>query len=303
MLKVHLNGEYTEISTVVTHSGKFHADEVYAIAILKVAATIDRISDFDFNGEYDAVGIERTNDIERFSNCSNILFVDIGGGTYDHHQVEETPEHWEDGTCKASVGRLFTAVRDIFVRVCGTRCANTILEEVVKPIDHNDTTGFSYVLATMVDAYNSNDVNVERDQDSRFIAVLEKATEHIWALACAGHERLLRMKEIKKSAAPLYSKSFDGPVVLCTKRVYAEEVSEMFPEAIACIYPHERGDFVVRSLSGSVNTPWLAPEQFRGQRDTEELKRHGATFCHKNGFIMGFESMTDATMFMCATLK
>ena len=298
MLKLHLDGKYTEIDTVVTHNGRFHADEVYAIAVLQVAATIESCNGvFDFNGEYDGVKVERVSDP---SSCSQKAFlIDIGGGRYDHHQVEEDPLHWEDGTLKASVGRIYTDVRSIFEHACGARCAETILEEIVKPIDHNDTTGHPFVLASMVDAYNNDDVSNDGRQDSRFIAVLEKATEHVWAVACAGHERTLRMADISRTTMQVNYPC--GEVIICSKRAIAEEVSEFYPNAVACVYPHERGSYVIRSLPTTMHEPWKAPFKFRGLRDTEELRVWKATFCHKAGFIMGFETMNDAAIFLSAT--
>ena len=59
---------------VGTHNGVFHADDVFGYCILKAAF-------------YDDIEIARTIDPNVLQNCD--LVFDVGGGKYDHHQVDK----------------------------------------------------------------------------------------------------------------------------------------------------------------------------------------------------------------------
>ena len=69
-----------KIVKIATHDGVFHADEVFALAVLKLY----------FEKEHKQIEIIRTRDLERISSCD--IAVDVGGKyshkeqVYDHHQ-------------------------------------------------------------------------------------------------------------------------------------------------------------------------------------------------------------------------
>jgi len=68
---------------IATHSGFFHADEVFAIAVLKLY----------FQKQSKDIEVVRTRNLETIASCD--IAVDVGGGydpdkdTYDHHQKEK----------------------------------------------------------------------------------------------------------------------------------------------------------------------------------------------------------------------
>ena len=73
----------------ITHSGKFHADEVMATVILEKIMPVNllRISK-----------VPKTN--------PNIIVFDIGGGKFDHHQENKNGER-ENGIPYASAGLIW----------------------------------------------------------------------------------------------------------------------------------------------------------------------------------------------------
>jgi len=109
---------------VGTHSGSFHADDVFALAALKL-----------LHGELDIV---RTRDAELLAGCD--LRVDVGRkydpatGDFDHHQGDAGER--SNGIRFASFGLIWKAIGR---ELCGSAyVADEIDDELVAPIDAGD---------------------------------------------------------------------------------------------------------------------------------------------------------------------
>ena len=74
----------------ITHSGKFHADEVMATVILEKIMTVNLL---------------RVSKVPKTINPDVIVF-DIGGGKFDHHQENKNGER-ENGIPYASSGLVW----------------------------------------------------------------------------------------------------------------------------------------------------------------------------------------------------
>jgi uncharacterized UPF0160 family protein len=107
-----------------THSGSFHADEVFALATLRLV--------------HGAIGIIRTRDAEALALCD--LRIDVGRkydpstGDFDHHQGDagERP----NGIRYASFGLVW---RELGAQLCGSEAiAEEIDKSLVSPIDAGD---------------------------------------------------------------------------------------------------------------------------------------------------------------------
>src|ERR1700712_5644296 len=106
---------------VGTHSGSFHADEVFALATLRLA--------------HGAIGIIRTRDAEALALCD--LRVDVGRkydpatGDFDHHQGDAGER--ANGIRYASFGLVW---RELGSQVCGSEAiAEDLDNALVAPID------------------------------------------------------------------------------------------------------------------------------------------------------------------------
>jgi len=86
--------------TIATHDGIFHADEVFALAVLKLF----------FEQEGKEVEITRTRDLEKIALCD--MAVDVGGeyskakNKFDHHQKQK-PASRKNGIPYASFGLIW----------------------------------------------------------------------------------------------------------------------------------------------------------------------------------------------------
>mgnify|MGYP000255421485 CR=1 FL=1 len=127
-----LNKIRTQTATAFTHSGKFHADDVFSSALLlylNPEITIlrgNRVPD-DFDG----------------------IVFDIGRGKYDHHQKDSRIR--ENGVPYAAFGLLW---EELGPEILGEELAQKFDEAFVQPLDNNDNTGEKNELAILIGNFN-----------------------------------------------------------------------------------------------------------------------------------------------------
>lgn len=111
-----------------THDGTFHSDEVVACAILALLHSNKKVE------------IVRSKDISFLKAKHPHIMVDIGGGTYDHHQPGGNGER-ENGNSYASAGLVWRNYGLRLVSKCFLELYNSpspdIVELVFKDIDEN----------------------------------------------------------------------------------------------------------------------------------------------------------------------
>jgi uncharacterized UPF0160 family protein len=76
---------------LVTHNGKFHADDVFASVILTQL--------------FPELPLVRTRD-EQITNDKNNFVYDVGGGKFDHHGIDDQRQH-ENGVPMAAFGLIW----------------------------------------------------------------------------------------------------------------------------------------------------------------------------------------------------
>ena len=120
-------------ASAFTHSGKFHADDVFSAALLLY-----------LNPE---ITITRGNQVPE--NYEGLVF-DIGRGQYDHHQKDS---HIRDnGVPYAAFGLLWEKLGP---EILGEELALKFDESFVQPLDINDNTGEKNELARQTGGRNS----------------------------------------------------------------------------------------------------------------------------------------------------
>ena len=279
-----------EISrTVVTHGGAFHADDVFATALIGL--------DIFRSGQGD-VKILRLNDFheaERLDQEGHHLVYDIGGGNYDHHQ--KGAEVREDGTPYAAFGLLW--------RVIGRRLGFSPLavqkfdREFISDLDRHDNTGCGNAVSYCISAYNSI--------PDGFDEAVSVATSML--ASC-----LNRLE------------AFDASIEFCTERYsslhpeWVDMVSDIhhradifesapeFKDVKVTITRSKRGGYCVTSVTergnGEMKNRYLFPESWRGKTEKELaalLPGVGVTFCHSNGFMAVFDSHEKALDYCMVT--
>ena len=172
-----------------THGGKFHADDVFATALLRILRP-------DFKVQR---GFEVPDDFDG-------IVYDIGGGMFDHHDADR-PER-PNGVPYAAFGLLWRAFGEqLLRRGCSpeeaAREAAHFDEKFIQPLDLDDNTGCGSELASAVGAFNpawDSDVSA----DERYFeavdfacGILKRKLEEIWAVCRAS----ARVRELSYSSA------------------------------------------------------------------------------------------------------
>ena len=124
-----------EEANCITHSGTFHADEVFASAFLEL-----------YLGD---VSIYRTNNVDLSKVKENTLIYDVGRGKYDHHQNDALKR--DNGITYCSFGLLWKEFGKDFLQKRGISLVDRAWEmldkDFVEGIDADDNGVFPQIIA------------------------------------------------------------------------------------------------------------------------------------------------------------
>lgn len=269
-------------SSAFTHSGKFHADDVFSAALLLY-----------LNPE---ITIIRGNKVP--DDYKGLVF-DIGRGQYDHHQKDSRVR--ENGVPYAAFGLLWEALG---AEILGAELAEKFDESFVQPLDNNDNTGEKNELATLIGNFNPGWDSKGSNDQAFFQAVsvagmiLENKFERY-----RGNERADKRVEKVLEEHQRALKTGDTPAentnilvlpefIPCQKRL--SETSIAF-----VIFPSNRGGYCIQPQKKeySMNYKCSFPSQWLGLEGEELIAATGlesAVFCHKGGFLMTCGTLEDS---------
>ena len=271
-------------ASAFTHSGKFHADDVFSAALLLY-----------LNPE---ITITRGNQVPE--NYEGLVF-DIGRGQYDHHQKDSRIR--DNGVPYAAFGLLWEKLGP---EILGEELALKFDESFVQPLDINDNTGEKNELATLIGNFNPGWDSKSSNDEAFFQAVsvagmiLENKFERY-----LGNERADRRVEevLTEHAASLASG--DTPAentnililpefIPCQKRLSETNIAFV-------IFPSNRGGYCIQPQKKeySMNYKCSFPSSWLGL-EGEELSLvtglKSAAFCHKGGFLMTCGTLEDSVL-------
>lgn len=277
-----LNKIRIQNATAFTHSGKFHADDVFSSALLLY-----------LNPE---ITITRGNRVPE--NFDGIVF-DIGRGKYDHHQKDSRIR--ENGVPYAAFGLLW---EELGAEILGEELAQKFDEAFVQPLDNNDNTGEKNELATLIGNFNPT-WDAEGNNDEAFFQavsvagmILENKFERY-----RGNERAdKRVEEIYNKHQQAFrdrEKHRDDARILILPEFVPCQKFLSETQIAFVIFPSNRGGYCIQpqkkeySMNYKCNFPteWLGLENEELQAATG-LKTAG--FCHKGGFLMTAGELADA---------
>ena len=260
-------------SAAFTHSGKFHADDVFSTALLRIV--------------FPHIPVSRG--IAVPENFDGIVY-DIGGGAFDHHgpRTELRP----DGTPYAAFGLLWRALGPGLV---GQEEADFFDRRFVAPLDLDDNTGCGHPLAEAIGSFNPG-WDSDADETERFWqaeAVAEQLLRNNIDLILGD----LRAKEVAEAA---FDKAKDGIAVL---PVYApwKRFAKKRPRLQFVIYPSQRGGWGAQAVvdpadpDRALKCPF--PAAWAGLRDEQAARISGIPtlrFCHHSRFLATADTFEDA---------
>ena len=279
--------------TVATHNGTFHADDVFAYTILRMAHN-------------DAVQLVRSRDAATLS-AADIVF-DVGGlfdpanRRYDHH-MRDLPLRpsgepfssaglvWRDfGT--AVISRLFPAIPP----ADAARLVQMVDAGLIRDIDLMDNGAMVPTpghFSTVIEAFNATFTEEGRDETAAFLQASGLA-EQVLSRVCAQSIAALLAETTVAEAA---RNAADPRIIVLDRRVPWEDaifdlgleqalyVIRPAGDAWTCsAVPPERGSFAQRLP---------LPDPWGGLRDDAFAAATGiadATFCHPARFVCGARS-------------
>lgn len=269
-------------ASAFTHSGKFHADDVFSAALLLY-----------LNPE---INIFRGNKVP--DDFEGVVF-DIGRGQYDHHQKDSRIR--ENGVPYAAFGLLWEALGE---EILGKELAEKFDQSFVQPLDNNDNTGEKNELASLIGNFNPGWDSPGNNDQAFFQAVsvagmiLENKFEHYRGNERADKriEEILKEHELEISSG---EKSVEEAKILilpefvpCQKRLSETEIAFV-------IFPSNRGGYCIQPQKKeySLNYKCSFPAEWLGLENEELVRETGlssAEFCHKGGFLMTTGTLDDA---------
>ncbi len=254
-----------------THGGKFHADDVFSAALLRIIRP--------------DIQIQRGFHVPE--NFEGIVF-DIGDGMFDHHAIGSPVR--SNGNPYAAFGLLWQVFGPELV---GKKGAEWLDERFVQNLDLNDCTGAENALADAIGSFNPVWDSQESKDDCFFRAVnfaqtiLENRLEEVRAVQ--------RAEEMVVKALPNVR---DGILVLPQyapwKTLLPADNNILF-----VVYPSQRGGYAAQGVNDrqtkKLRVPF--PQQWAGMPEQELAEISGIDdliFCHASRFLITSKSKSGA---------
>jgi len=288
---------------VATHPGNFHADDVFAVAVLELV--------------HGRLEVLRTRDPERQAAAD--LRVDVGGrhdpatGDFDHHQRGGAGER-ENGIRYASFGLVWRAHGEALAGspdaaaaiderlVCGVD-ANDVGQTLIEPlIGDIRPMSVSGVIAALNPAWD--EALSPEEEDARFAQAVALAREmlerELAGAAAFGRARDLVAAAIRRAEDPRV-------IELGSNMPWRDAVVTSAPEALYVVYPKSDGwgaQAVPREL-GSFENRLSFPADWRGRSGGDLASATGvddAVFCHAAGFYASAGSRDGIVALVAASI-
>ena len=255
-----------------THGGIFHADDVFATALLVLLNPNIKIErGFEVPKDYDGI------------------VYDIGGGEFDHHKKDKRIR--ENGVPYAAFGLLWEKVGTL---ILSKEDAQKFDEEFIQPLDLSDNTGEPNELSHIIADRNPSWEDEVEDSDVPFFQAVNFATEIL----------VYRFKQIRakrRAFAVVQQKAMK-----CQEKVLCLEKCVPWKEAVKgqgifyMIFPSLRGGYCVQAVPTDEDKTILKkpfPQNWRGATKEELVSMTGVEsfgFCHPSGFLCSVGTLEDA---------
>ena len=263
----------------ITHNGRFHTDDVFSAALLKI-----------LNPQ---INIERKNSVPE--GYSGLVF-DLGDGRFDPHGSRR--QFRDYGVKYASFGLLWKEYGSLLV---SQNEAAVFDESFVQPLDQQDNNGGNNMLCRAITQANPKwDEDV--DSDECFFRAVDMAKFILENEIKSMHSTEHAEQTVRKCL----SQQQNGIVVLPKGMPWK---AILIPsDAVYVIYPSPRGGYNAQAIPKAIDSQECKrpfPEEWRGERDklSEITGIPGLTFCHVHGYLLGTETKEAAIEACCKSIK
>lgn len=252
--------EVKKIRKALTHGGKFHSDDVFGAAFLKV-----------INPDIEIV---RSNTVP--DDFDGLVF-DIGMGYFDHHMKDN--EVRSNGIPYASFGKLW---REFASGLYGDYIYESIDRRLIQDLDLSDNTGSYNALALAIDVFNPLD---KTDGDKEFFEAVEFAKTILERMILKQKHRLEDIEKVKK----YYDEAVDKRIIILDEPLFYKDYLPG-TDAIYVIYPSNRGGYAAQGVTKTPDTNELKkdfPEEW-----VSKLPPY-LRFCHSSRFLIAADNFDD----------
>ena len=260
---------------VVTHDGIFHADEVFACALLSIAYGRDNLA------------IIRTRDskvLEVTTQNKDTWVIDVGN-SYDPSLLN-FDHHMRDFNLTNSFGNKLSSFGMVVEALLGLNFFTEVKESLLKfsnkvdMLDNGVKKTEDLIFISVLNSYSDNEV-------INFYAALEVAMTYLrslinqWKEEVTINERLEKAIQIRRNG-----------IVASEDYIPVDERLNSLEDVKLVVYKSKAGTFNIQSVNVgetkdfSVRCP--APSKWLGLRDNELIRASGGlplTFCHVGGFL------------------
>ena len=282
----------------ITHSGTFHADEVFATVLLSLVL--------------DNINILRINEVDESKIYKEAIIYDVGLGELDHHQAGGNGKR-NNGISYAACGLIWKKYGIRILENIGISSDNIdylfnkIDKNLIQFIDANDNgitpsikTDYKYIsLASIIASFNPNwDEDV--DADIRFMDAINLAK----IVVRNEFESEISKLKAKSKVENAINSSENNIMILDEFMPWKEFILESnlnkAKDILYVVFPSNRGGYNVYAVpkeEGSFENRKSFPKEWAGLRDENLQKVTGvktARFCHTACFICTAQTKDDA---------
>ncbi|XQF92134.1 MYG1 family protein [Pseudoalteromonas espejiana] len=276
--------------TVVTHSGNFHADDVFSIAVLKHV-----LPSFKLIRTRDKALIESAD-----------IVVDVGGeynpdiGRFDHHQRGGAGER-ENGTPYSSFGLIW---KKYGLALCDNNqaVADRVDSGLVSNIDAIDCGYVKGVVEGITLSQTLSMFNPTWEEEGNFDECFNEAVDFAARLLTRFIASAHGSVNAKAIVAKAIENAEDARVIVLEKYTpWKKTVHILSSDALFMVYPSHSGQWILQTVPvepGSFEDRKSLPKAWAGLSDEEfqaETGLNDAVFCHNGLFIAGTKSF-ESTM-------
>lgn len=286
--------------SIGTHNGTFHADEVFATAILLIS--------------YQTISVERTRDPEVLKRKAAVL--DVGevyqphNGRFDHHQKGGARKR-EDGTEYATAGLVWDSEGLFAIHRLDPSLPKAYIRSIRDRLDHEffrhidavdcgvEVPGpIAFQASSMISGFNPSWDDPAADYDACFAQAVEFAAAIVRNLVREA-AAMLRARDVVLQAGT----TDNGHIlVLETAAPWAEAVFNIRPDVLFVVFPESSGSGhwmvqVVPEELGGFRARKDLPEAWAGLRGKAldaVTGVNGCLFAHNGRFICGHTNRAGA---------
>lgn len=253
-----------------THGGKFHADDVFSTALLRILRpdfTVQR--GFEVPDGFDGI------------------VYDIGDGMFDHHGFDRALR--PNGVPYAAFGLLWKVFGASLV---GENQARLMDENFIQPLDLNDNTGEACLLADAIGSFNPL-----WDSDQNEDACFARAVDFAAVVLQNNLDAANAVNRADALVQQAYARMKDGIVILDR---YAPWKNALYrSDALFVVYPSQRGGWAAQAVNDrkTKRPKHPFPAAWAGQPTPQLQQRSGIDglrFCHVSRFMITADTMEAA---------